>query len=106
MNIECSGSGALVFIGNALNYVKGQICIGGCAVCYIDEKNYFGEVFMRIFEGRNIIIGRECLFSNDASFAAIFIIQSNRYARFTTYTTNPSLYNGRYNYSYLKITVS
>ena len=65
MNIECSGSGALVFIGNALNYVKGQICIGGCAVCYIDEKNYFGEVFMRIFEGRNIIIGRECLFSND-----------------------------------------
>ncbi|MCI5632784.1 hypothetical protein [Helicobacter sp.] len=54
-----------MFIGDGLSYIKGQICIGGCAVCYIDRGNYFGEVFMRIFEGRNIIIGKECLFSND-----------------------------------------
>lgn len=84
MNVECRGSNALVFIGDSVNYVKGQIAIGSNCVCYIDRNNYLGEVFMRIFEAKNIVIGRECLFSDDIwlwNSDSHLIYDSNKYHR-------------------------
>lgn len=69
-------------------------------------SNGIGFVDLGTQSSNVFLVPVECLFSNDASFTAIFVIQLNRYARFSTYSSNSSLYNGSYQFSYLKITVS
>ncbi|MDY2585058.1 hypothetical protein, partial [Helicobacter sp.] len=84
VNVECRGDNSLVFIGSGVNYVKGQMDIGSNCVCYIDRDSYLGEVFMRIFEAKNIVIGKDCLFSNDIwlwNSDSHLIYDSNKYSR-------------------------
>ncbi|MBZ7933489.1 acyltransferase, partial [Campylobacter sp. RM10543] len=47
------------------NYFKNCIDIQNNGICYIGRKSTFNGVFFRICEGKNIIIGDDCMFSWD-----------------------------------------
>lgn len=56
------GGNSVVFIGNNAR-VNGKIEIATNGVCYIGDDSTFNGVAFRIFEGKNIIVGNDCMFS-------------------------------------------
>ena len=62
VQINFRGDNSLVFIGNKAR-VNGKIEIATNGVCYIGDDSTFNGVAFRIFEGKNIIVGNDCMFS-------------------------------------------
>ncbi|WP_051604785.1 acyltransferase [Helicobacter rodentium] len=56
------GNNGLVFIGNNTR-VTGKIEIATNGVCYIGDDSTFNGVGFRVFEGKNIVVGNDCMFS-------------------------------------------
>lgn len=71
VRLEFVGNGALVFIGDnveisqgdMMSQSKGKIRITDYSVCYVDRNSGLGSSFLHILEGKNAIIGRDCMFS-------------------------------------------
>ena len=71
VRIEFVGNGALVFIGDnveisqgdMMSQSKGRIRITDYSTCYVDRNSGLGSSFLHILEGKNVIIGRDCMFS-------------------------------------------
>lgn len=62
INIIFHSDNNLVFIGNGVR-VNGTISLTKDCCCYIDDDSSFSGVSLRVYEAKNIIIGRDCMFS-------------------------------------------
>ena len=62
VNIACRGNNALIFIGNNVK-ANGGIDICNDGVCFVDDSSSFNGTAMRVYEAKNIIFGRDCMFS-------------------------------------------
>ncbi|WP_096028724.1 acyltransferase [Campylobacter lanienae] len=62
VNISCRGDNALIFIGDRVR-ANGLIDILRFGLCYIDDNSTYNGTNPRIFEAKNIIFGRDCMFS-------------------------------------------
>lgn len=87
INIIFHSDNNLVFIGNGVR-VNGTISLTKDCCCYIDDDSSFGGVSLRVYEAKNIIIGRDCMFSwsiwaSTCDYHPIMDIKSNNRLNFS-----------------------
>lgn len=87
INIIFHSDNNLVFIGNGVK-VNGTISLTKDCCCYIDDDSSFGGVSLRVYEAKNIIIGRDCMFSwsiwaSTCDYHPIMDIKSNNRLNFS-----------------------
>ena len=63
INICFYGNNALAFIGNNTIILGQQTAMSSDSVLFVDDNSSFGGVTIRPFEAKNIIFGRDCMFS-------------------------------------------
>ncbi|MDY6135534.1 acyltransferase, partial [Campylobacter lanienae] len=63
INICFYGNNALAFIGNNTIILGQQTAMSSDSVLFVDNDCSFGGVTIRPFEAKNIIFGRDCMFS-------------------------------------------
>ncbi|ARR01146.1 MULTISPECIES: acyltransferase [Campylobacter] len=63
INICFYGNNALAFIGNNTIISGQQTAMSSDSVLFVDDNSSFGGVTIRPFEAKNIIFGRDCMFS-------------------------------------------
>lgn len=62
LNITFNANNALVFIGDKTQ-LYGSIDIRTNGLCYIGQNSTFNGTTIRVYEGKNIIFGNDCMFS-------------------------------------------
>lgn len=62
MNVYFYGSNAVLFVGDQAK-INGEMAVNTNGLCYIGNNSTFGSVSIRVYEGKNIIIGNDCMFS-------------------------------------------
>ncbi|ARR03833.1 MULTISPECIES: acyltransferase [Campylobacter] len=87
INIIFHSDNNLVFIGHGVR-VNGTISLTKDCCCYIDDDSSFGGVSLRVYEAKNIIIGRDCMFSwsiwaSTCDYHSIMDIKSNNRLNFS-----------------------
>lgn len=69
VNVEFHGSNGLLFVGDNIQlytfYGKQHIIVGDSSVCYMDRNTTANGLFIVSGEGKNIILGRDCMLSWD-----------------------------------------
>ena len=63
INIGFYGNNALAFIGNNTIILGQQTAMSSDSILFVDDNCSFGGVTIRPFEAKNIIFGRDCMFS-------------------------------------------
>ncbi|MCL9821163.1 hypothetical protein NCR96_05355 [Helicobacter sp. 14348-15] len=62
VDITFRNNDGLVFIGNNVT-TSGKINISSNGICFIDDNSTFNVTSIHVYESKNIIFGRDCMFS-------------------------------------------
>ena len=87
VNVSFIHDNSLVFIGDQCS-IKGSLLITKDSVCFIDDYSTSNGIELKIYENKNIIIGRDCMFSWRIVFRTcdghlIYSLKDNRRINFS-----------------------